>query len=98
MKRFRSQISVHFHGDPRYFAERSQRVSPATTVWTIPSDEFADSAGACCANAPIGRRINMPTTANVPKFTDARFIVHTPFPRPKGVMFHPYRQKIRTYS
>ena len=33
----------------------------------------------------------MPTTANVPMPTDARFIVHTPFPRPKGVMYHSYR-------
>ena len=33
----------------------------------------------------------MQTTANVPMPTDARFIVYTPFPRPKGVMFHSYR-------
>ena len=29
----------------------------------------------------------MHTTANVPMFTDARFIVRTSFPRPKGVMY-----------
>ena len=33
----------------------------------------------------------MPTNANVPMFTDARFIVRTPFPRPKGVMYRSYR-------
>ena len=33
----------------------------------------------------------MPTTANVPMITAARFIVRTPFPRPKGVMYHSYR-------
>jgi hypothetical protein len=55
-------------------------------VWTIPSDDFAVSAGASCANAPIGRRINMPTTATVPMLIDARFIVHTSFRRPEGVM------------
>jgi hypothetical protein len=66
-------------------------VSPATTVWTIPSDEFAVSAGACCANAPTGRRINMQTTANVPMSIDARFIVRTSFLRREGVMYGSYR-------
>ena len=33
----------------------------------------------------------MPATANVPMFIDARFIVRTPFPRPKGVMYRSYR-------
>ena len=33
----------------------------------------------------------MQTTANVPMFIDARFIVRTSFLRPKGVMYGSYR-------
>jgi hypothetical protein len=60
-------------------------------VWTIPSDGFAVSAGACCANATGGRRINVQSTATATTFNDERLIVRTPFPRPKGVMYRSYR-------
>src|SRR4030042_3254473 len=56
-KRFRSHSSCHFQGEPRYFAERSQRVSPCTTLWTRPSGYAAapvGGGGLSCANPPAG--------------------------------------------